>query len=559
MARLYSYIRFSTPEQATGSSLVRQSEYAERYAAEHGLELDHSLSLRDEGLSAYHQRHIKQGALGTFLRAVDDGLVPEGSILIIETLDRLSRAEPLIAQGLLSQIINAGIAVVTANDGKRYDRESLKKNPMDLVYTLLLMIRAHEESDTKSKRVSSAIRIQCEDWVSGKKRGHIRNGKPPFWLRETGNESPPLFEFIPERVEALRLAIQMYVDGHGVTDIARKFNAEGLSYTGKPVSKTYLHKIIKRRDLVGIKALSVAGEDYELEDYYPAVLSDVEWSRLQARISSQAPGASGDIVGVITGQGVCFCGYCGAAMSGVAYLSRARADGSLADGHRRLLCGGASQGLPCPVGSSSSIVPAERAILEYCSDQMSIAELMADGARFDALRAKLAKLDVELSKAQAQIDKITEMLLLTDRPPLALMRKQRELEESLPALNRERDNLAGQIRADGESVSSDLLAEWRALSVKALDLDKDSRVKVRALVARTFERIDVYIRGFAASKSGLAGRLGAQLEAQISQPWEGKSNEKHGPIDLALRFKSGAVRLLRIDRYTGEWVKQEDY
>ena len=148
---------FQPPEQAEGSSLARQSEYAQRYAADHGYVLDDSLTLRDEGLSAYHQRHIKQGALGVFLRAVDDGLVPEGSVLIIETLDRLSRAEPIVAQALLSQIINAGISVVTASDGKEYSRESLRANPMDLVYSLLVMIRAHEESDTKSRRVNAAL------------------------------------------------------------------------------------------------------------------------------------------------------------------------------------------------------------------------------------------------------------------------------------------------------------------------------------------------------------------------------------------------------------------
>ncbi|WP_315856732.1 recombinase family protein [Burkholderia ambifaria] len=86
----------------------RQLEYAARWAADHGMELDASLSLRDEGLSAYHQRHVRQGALGVFLRAAEDGQVPTGSVLIVEGLDRLSRAEPLQAQAQLAQIVNAG-------------------------------------------------------------------------------------------------------------------------------------------------------------------------------------------------------------------------------------------------------------------------------------------------------------------------------------------------------------------------------------------------------------------------------------------------------------------
>ncbi|MNE91641.1 hypothetical protein D3C80_1892790 [compost metagenome] len=105
---------------------------------------------------------MKQGALGAFLRAIDEGRIPKGSVLVVEGLDRLSRAEPLLAQAQLAQIINGGITVVTASDGREYNRAGLKAQPMDLVYSLLVMIRAHEESDTKSKRVpmwrSPAIR-----------------------------------------------------------------------------------------------------------------------------------------------------------------------------------------------------------------------------------------------------------------------------------------------------------------------------------------------------------------------------------------------------------------
>ncbi len=127
---VYSYIRFSTPEQSKGHSLQRQLEYAQHYAATHGLTLDDSLSMRDEGLSAYHQTNIKKGALGAFLKAVEDELIPSGSVLIVEALYRLSRAEPIQSQALLSQIINAGITVVTASDNKVYNRETLKSKVM---------------------------------------------------------------------------------------------------------------------------------------------------------------------------------------------------------------------------------------------------------------------------------------------------------------------------------------------------------------------------------------------------------------------------------------------
>lgn len=90
--RVFSYLRFSDPKQAAGSSAARQTEYAERWAAERGLHLDTTLSLKDEGLSAFHQAHVKNGALGVFLRAIEDGLIPVGSVLVVEGLDRLRNA-----------------------------------------------------------------------------------------------------------------------------------------------------------------------------------------------------------------------------------------------------------------------------------------------------------------------------------------------------------------------------------------------------------------------------------------------------------------------------------
>ncbi|MDF5957773.1 recombinase family protein [Pseudomonas aeruginosa] len=185
--------------------------------------MDATLTLRDEGLSAYHETHVKQGALGAFLRAIDAGRIPVGSVLIVEGLDRLSRAEPLLAQAQLGQIVSAGITVVTASDGREYNRDGLKAEPMNLVYSLLVMIRAHEESDTKSKRVKAAVRRQCEAWVAGSYRGRIVSGKDPQWLTWGGDS----WQFIPERVEAVRFALDAYRSGIGAARLVRLMHERG--------------------------------------------------------------------------------------------------------------------------------------------------------------------------------------------------------------------------------------------------------------------------------------------------------------------------------------------
>ncbi|WP_196493280.1 recombinase family protein, partial [Burkholderia territorii] len=277
-SRVYSYLRFSNAKQADGSSIERQLEYATRWAAERGMTLDASLTLRDEGLSAYHQKHVKKGALGTFLRAIEDGRIPAGSVLIVEGLDRLSRAEPVLAQAQLAQIINAGITVVTASDGREYNFKSLKAQPMDLVYSLLVMIRAHEESETKSTRVKAAIRRQCEGWLAGTYRGPISVGHDPRWLTRDVNRN---FVIVDAHAATIRMVIDHFKQGLGGVHIMRLPGAqEMLAAAGISVSSR-VYEILRNPALIGDKVVRLDDHAYTLKGYYPALLTDSEFAELQ--------------------------------------------------------------------------------------------------------------------------------------------------------------------------------------------------------------------------------------------------------------------------------------
>src|SRR5215207_3150924 len=87
----YSYIRFSSPEQAKGDSLRRQTEAAAAWCERHGVTLDTSLTLHDLGTSAIrgaHRDNPDKHALAAFLKAVEGGKVRKGSYLVVESLDR---------------------------------------------------------------------------------------------------------------------------------------------------------------------------------------------------------------------------------------------------------------------------------------------------------------------------------------------------------------------------------------------------------------------------------------------------------------------------------------
>jgi DNA invertase Pin-like site-specific DNA recombinase len=68
----------------------------------------------------------------------------------VESLDRVSRQNPWDALPIFQQIINAGVTMVTLFDAKVYSREDLRKNPIKILESLFVMIRANEESETKS-------------------------------------------------------------------------------------------------------------------------------------------------------------------------------------------------------------------------------------------------------------------------------------------------------------------------------------------------------------------------------------------------------------------------
>lgn len=531
--KVYSYLRFSDAKQASGHSAERQIEYARKWAVEHGMELDSALSLRDEGLSAYHQRHVKTGALGVFMAAVDEGKIAAGSILIVEGLDRLSRAEPIQAQAQLAQIINAGITVVTASDGREYNRERLKAQPMDLVYSLLVMIRAHEESDTKSKRVKASIRKLCQRWQEGSYRGMIRNGKDPSWVLWTGER----FELEPVRAEGVRQAIRLWMLGHGFSSMMLKLKKEGSDLSHLPKNAIALYRALRSPTLIGTRTFEIDGETFALEGYYPPLIDQAEFDEIQLAVNTRhrAKGKS-VITALLTGLGITSCGYCGRAMASQNLSNRPKKlDGTPQDGHRRINCsGGASR---CDVSSSSSAVPVEKALLTYCSDQINLDRLTqgdSDGTR--QANAALAAARRKIADTEKKLERLTDAMLDDEsgETPAIFVRRIREMEETLADLRKDEEKAAAAVARLSTQTPSKAKA-WKSLAKAAIALDDDARMQVRQLVADTFERIVMY-------NSGII-------------PGDTRSS----PIDLVLVAKGGKPRLIRINRRSGEVIEQEDF
>ncbi|WP_250501679.1 recombinase family protein [Caballeronia sp. AZ7_KS35] len=342
--KAYSYLRFSTPEQAQGDSFRRQTALAEAYAVEHGLELDTGLRFADQGVSAFRGKNAATGALRLFLRAVEDGDIDSDCFLLVESLDRISRSVVTEAQGLFLSIISMGVTLVTLADRKEYSKAAIDRNPMDLIMSLLVMIRAHEESLTKSTRLKQA-------WIGKRAKvqegGHILTSKAPGWLRLGNGE----FEVVEDRASVVRQVFQWTLNGQGKEAIARTLNEQGVSPFGRASHwhASYIHKVLTNPAVIGTLTTGtlehVDGKAQRqpldtIPNYYPPIIDQETFSRVQAlKATSTKTKGRAVVQNVLAGLAV--CPECGSRMTRVTKGATTKA------GKPYLVCSKAKGGAGC--------------------------------------------------------------------------------------------------------------------------------------------------------------------------------------------------------------------
>ncbi len=229
--KAYSYVRFSSAKQERGDSVRRQVALAAAYAKKHDLDLDDTLHLHDLGKSAFRGRNVADGALGGFCEAVREGYVAEGSYLLVESLDRISRQKARQAVATLGAICDAGIKVVTLQDERIYTTESLDNDPLGgFLYAIIVAIRANEESTAKQLR-SRAV------WGKKQAEAALRPLTPmcPAWLEV--DKAGTCYRVRPERVRIVKRVYKLTLDGNGLEVITRMLNAEGIEPWGRGLRK----------------------------------------------------------------------------------------------------------------------------------------------------------------------------------------------------------------------------------------------------------------------------------------------------------------------------------
>lgn len=317
----YSYIRFSSEKQAKGDSIRRQKDLATQYIernSELGLELDTTLQLTDEGLSAYKGVAQSKGSLGVFIRLVEDGKIERGSYLLVESLDRLSRQTPRKALNQLNTLIDEGIVVVTLNDNKVYTSASMDEDKgMSLIFAIMLMSRAHEESTEKARRVGDAWRqkmLRVADGVQLTKR-------VPFWISKEDRT-----KFIPEKVAVVKRIFKLSADGLGGLRIAKLLNEEGVETPTNRASKWAISSVKKVLNSEAVLGVLNTADGVRHEGYYPKVINEKLW--IKTRFQGVSSKRTRDSQNVHPLSGLCVCAACGATAMRSGKTGRVRQDGT---------------------------------------------------------------------------------------------------------------------------------------------------------------------------------------------------------------------------------------
>lgn len=314
--KAYSYLRISTPAQEMGDGVRRQIEGSIRYAQEHGYELVETF--QDLGVSGFKGKNSKEGALGEILKAIDDGRIEPDSVLIVESLDRLSREDAFTAFQQFSHILEKHIAIVTLMDGQFYSKKSLtsNNNNVGLLFTSLgIMLRANEESEAKSKRLKAAW-----EQKRAKISERVLTEKAPAWLVKKVDGSG--FEIDEAKAQIVREIFQMCIDGVGIYSIARILNTSG---THSPIAtanrwnNSYISKILHNRATLGefqpnrvVSGKRVpTGEVFP--NYYPPIIDEDTFLLAHASLNGRKIDGGGrkgvSLSNLFTGMAA--CGKCG--------------------------------------------------------------------------------------------------------------------------------------------------------------------------------------------------------------------------------------------------------
>ncbi len=443
--KVISYARFSSVNQTGNSSIQRQLALASEYCLRNDYELDTALSIQDEGLSAYKGKHITEGALGTFLDALKDGVIQfnQRPILLIEKVDRLTRLSISESQSLINDLLR--YADIHEYEGNLHLTEESKD---DLASVLLLAVKidsANQYTKTLSERVKQGLSKKRADAV------HV-SPKPPQWV----NKTPDGYKF-NERVEIVRLILELRLQGLAFNKIALELNNQGfIKPNGSAWQTGSVSSICKNKAVIGICSTKYG----DIKDVYPSVITEADFNEInKEKLNHFATGKKAPFEqNLFADLGKCH--LCNSAVSRQTTES--------------YVCSGRYHGNNCD-NQSIPLKALEPAVIQIMFNQLEQNQIFST-----TNESELQKLRLDLSKSEHEYNELEQYIdsqaTVSSRLLIELDKRQKELED-----------LKGRINAQDSAIVS----EFTELQVNYRDIlsDKALRVKAKKLLRRLLDKV----------------------------------------------------------------------
>lgn len=493
----YSYIRFSSLKQMKGSSYKRQLENADKYIQDNNLVIDKTFQIEDIGVSGYKGYNSLKGNLRKFLDAIDEGKIEKDSILLIESLDRLSRDEVFKSLLLVNSITDYGIKVVTLSDGREYTKET-QNDIGNLVYSMAIMARSFEESDIKSQRVK-------DSWI--RKRENISNrkmtGKCPKWLELHENKKEWIK--LDDRIEIIKNIFKIYLDGYGITKIMRELNQAGVSawISKNGWQRSSIRRILTNRALIGEYQPHVLENRKRIpfgnpiKDYFPKVIEDGLFNAVQNKLKDHViKGGRNNLVSNLF-TGLIKCSKCGSSLHYVNKGSKGAYSG------RYLVCSNAIKSLGCHYTSMKYGI-FEKEFLTICSEidiEQIVLEDQSKKKQINQLKDIIRGINEEISQLEIEKDrsiklkgKLTNDVAIDDFAKI-IDETYNKISQKKNMLLKEEEKLSKLIlqREQTDQLQKDIRISLKVLDSLDEEKKKNARLKLRNELSEFIDSVQAII------------------------------------------------------------------
>lgn len=453
-SQAYIYIRLSSQAQAWGDGERRQHDAAVRFVETHSLPV--AETMQDIGVSAFRGDNAQTGELGRFLQRIENGEIQPGSVLVAESLDRLTRNRVNQALMLLLNITQHGVRIGLTAQNVILDLASYAA----FFPILADMMRSNSESEHKSFR-------SLANWQTKRKQakqGTIVTSQVPRWLEVRDGK----IQVLEDRAQLVRRIFDMYVNGYGRGVIVRTLRKEGIlpwNTRSAVWHESYIHKLLCNRAVVGEYIAEFkteeGGKGHEvIVGYYPEIIDRATFDRVQDLAFLRKKGQRGRKGKKFANlfQKLARCSVCGGTMGyHNATVDKTRKNGVRPWAHY-LTCNAAHAGHGCSNRRYFNYMYLENFVLSGTMDDLDI--VAAAGIHDVELKqhtSRVAALEAQLDHVAVSIQKF--MTLLKTNKLVGV----EEIGQELTELQRERHSL------------NDQLAQARAEATSARQAAEDSR------------------------------------------------------------------------------------